>query len=233
MDLDSKLCDGTVVTSLPETRNSMRPPPHHQPRRPRRTAANKPASSNGFPSTSNPMSSSSPHCVGRGGVGGAASGANSYSNSNSTWRKPSIPEGRRISTMQQQQPKRMMSKQQYHRQQQQQHERRLGVSQATAAAAAATATADYAASASPVASETTTRASGTSETSSKSDTPSTSATSPPERECDRMQRELPSAMKGLEEMGVHLQSMAQQQRMMVDDTLNQWTRLGNQAVGRV
>ena len=49
------------------------------------------------------------------------------------------------------------------------------------------------------------------------------ATSQPERDSDLTQRDMHSAMKELAEMGSHLRNVAHQQRMMVDDTLQEWT----------
>ncbi|KAK8076032.1 hypothetical protein PG994_003304 [Apiospora phragmitis] len=94
-------------------------------------------------------------------------------------------------------------KKQYHQYQKQLHERGLVEIKAAATAAAAEATAIA-----------TTKA---------------TATSPPEEEqnVDRMMaQDMSTAKKELAQMRVYLQNVARQQRMMVDDTLNRWTRSG-------
>jgi hypothetical protein len=100
-------------------------------------------------------------------------------------------------------PTAQQKKKRYHQYQEQLHERGLVEIKAAATAAAAEAAAIA-----------TTKA---------------TAISPPEEEqiVDRMMaKDMSTARKELAQMGVHLQNVAQQQRMMVDDTLNRWTRSG-------
>ncbi|KAK8031370.1 hypothetical protein PG990_001104 [Apiospora arundinis] len=113
---------------------------------------------------------------------------------------PRIPRNsRRALTTQQ-------KKQQYHHIQQQQYQRRLDDSRAAAAAATAAVTAathQAAAEAAAEAARTTTKQ--------------------PERDVDLRGRDMPSAMKELAEMGDHLRNVAHQQRLMVDDTVHEWS----------
>ncbi|KAK8856101.1 hypothetical protein PGQ11_012013 [Apiospora arundinis] len=113
---------------------------------------------------------------------------------------PRIPRNsRRALTTQQ-------KKQQYHHIQQQQYQRRLDDSRAAAAAATAavtSATHQAAAEAAAEAARTTTKQ--------------------PERDVDLRGRDMPSAMKELAEMGDHLRNVAHQQRLMVDDTVHEWS----------